>query len=107
MFSTPQIEASKVKELVESGDAIFLDIRDPMSYAQGHIPNAISVNNQNVQKILEESDKSKYHIIVCYHGNDSQSAALFFKQKGFEKAYSMMGGMAGWRMQYPELLETH
>ena len=106
MFDAPQIKLEKVKQHLDDGDAVIYDIRDPGSFAMGHIPGAIALNNQNLPEVLKTENKSSPVVIVCYHGNDSQSAALFFREQGFSTVHSMIGGMAAWRMAHPDLLET-
>lgn len=69
-----------------------IDIRDPQSYQAGHIEGAIHIDNGNVDDFLARADKSKALVVCCYHGNSSQSAADFFNQQGFVKAYSLDGG---------------
>ncbi len=106
MFGAPQIKLDKVKQHFDNKDAVIYDIRDPASFASGRIPGAIALTNQNLPEVLQKSDKSKAYVIVCYHGNDSQSAAMYFKQQGFCVVHSMVGGMEAWKMTHPELLES-
>ncbi|CRR54182.1 Thiosulfate sulfurtransferase GlpE [Pseudomonas aeruginosa] len=40
-------------------------------------------------------------MVVCYHGNSSQSAAAYFIQQGFSDVYSLDGGFELWRSVYP------
>lgn len=78
--------------------AIFVDIRDPDSYKSGHIEDAIILNDSNISEFIEKADKSKTHIIYCYHGNSSKNAMLYLQSQGFEKVFSMIGGYTEWAM---------
>ena len=81
-----------------------VDIRDMNSFNQGHIPGAINLNNDNLQNFITENEFEKPLVVVCYVGNSSQGAAEFLSSSGFETVYSLDGGMALWRTQYPELI---
>ncbi|MBT3594829.1 MAG: thiosulfate sulfurtransferase GlpE [Verrucomicrobia bacterium] len=91
-----EISAQKAQEMVEEDSANVVDIRDPGSYAAGHIPNAVSLNDGNVKEYIESADKEKPLIVCCYHGNSSRGAAEYLSQNGFKEVYSMTGGFEAW-----------
>ena len=90
------ISVKAAKEALEKREAIFADIRDPASYQVDHIPGAIHVNDENVGAFIATADKTRSHIIYCYHGNNSQGGAAYFEENGFEDVYSMAGGFSEW-----------
>jgi thiosulfate sulfurtransferase len=91
-----EISAQKAQEMVEEDSANVVDIRDRGSYAAGHIPNAVSLNDGNVKEYIESADKEKPLIVCCYHGNSSRGAAEYLSQNGFKEVYSMTGGFEAW-----------
>lgn len=93
-----RINVSQAAALVENSQALVVDIRDANAFASGHIEGATRVDNSNFQEYLSQADKTKPIIVVCYHGNSSQSAAELFNQQGFIKSYSLDGGMSGWSL---------
>ncbi|MCB9476782.1 MAG: thiosulfate sulfurtransferase GlpE [Deltaproteobacteria bacterium] len=95
-----EIDMESAKELLDGGGAIFVDVRDPMSYKQAHIPGAIHVTDSNVQEFVEQTAKSSKVIVYCYHGMTSQGGAQFFRAQGFEECYSMVGGFEAWRFRF-------
>jgi len=99
-----RISVQRAEQLINSEGAIVIDVRDPNTYAQGHIENSIRVDNSNVHSFIESSDKSKPLVVVCYHGNSSQQAAAVMAQQGFEKSYSMDGGMSEWTLTKPVVM---
>ena len=84
------VELNTAAEHWQAGDAVFADIRDPQSFAMGHIPGAQRV------------DKNAPIIVVCYHGISSQGAAEYIAAQGFTNVSSMNGGFTAWSMSYPE-----
>lgn len=91
------IDVVGLKALQEQGDVRVFDIRDPQSYALGHIPQALPLNNDNLQASLDATDKSSPVVICCYHGISSQQAAQFVASQGFSDVYSLDGGYEAWR----------
>lgn len=81
------------------GTPVVVDIRDPQSYANGHMPQAIHLNNQNFARFMEETPKDQPVVVVCYHGISSQQAADMLHQQGFVDVYSMDGGFDAWLNQ--------
>ena len=90
------ISIEDAKKLLERDDLTLIDIRDLNSFLQGHIENAIHVEDLNIDCFLKEKDKNNPILIYCYHGNSSQSAANFFSHHGFKNVLSMDEGYSGW-----------
>jgi len=95
-----QISVSDARQLINEQQALVVDIRDPGSFANGHIEGAVRIDNSNIQSFVEQADKSKPLIVVCYHGNSSQSATQVFNQQGFD-GHSLIGGMSDWSLTQP------
>ena len=102
MQEIPEISPEAAKKQHRRKAALFLDIRDPGSYAAGHIPGAVSVSDANIQEVVASTAKDRRVIIYCYHGNSSRGATAFFLEKGFDTVFSMSGGFEHWRTSYPD-----
>lgn len=95
------LSPSNAKSMLDQGNITIVDIRDTGSYEDGHIAGAVHVSNDNIEEFLETADKRKPLVVYCYHGNSSQGAASFFKEKGFGEVYSLDGGFEDWRQRFP------
>ncbi len=91
------ISVQKAQEIIASSKTTIVDIRDPGAFAQGHIAQAQSINDDNIEVFLQESDKQIPLICYCYHGFSSQRAASFFAAQGFNEVYSVDGGWEEWK----------
>ena len=78
------------------------DIRDVLSFQQGHITNATHLDNQNLAHFIKEHDFDTPLIVCCYHGNSSKNAADYLAAQGFKEVYSLNGGFTQWQAMYPE-----
>jgi len=92
-----RISPDDYRQLAASQSTTLLDIRDPQSFAQGHIDEAIHIETINLDLFVAEQPKDQPLVICCYHGISSQSAAAYFAEKGFTDVYSLDGGYAGWK----------
>ena len=92
-----EIDTQKAKELIDQGNINIVDIRDPDSFESGHIDNAVSVNDTNIEEFVSTADKNKPVLCYCYMGFSSQNACQYFKEQGFETVYSMTGGYTEWQ----------
>lgn len=104
MSEFKRIDPSTAQQLREQGAAL-VDIRDPGSYENGHIPGAVHIDNHSVQDFIARADLDKPLVVVCYHGNSSQSAAAWLAGQGFSEVYSLDGGFELWRMRFPAEIE--
>lgn len=91
-------------------EIILLDMRTGEMYQSEHIPGAIniplSINTSSFERGIEELDKSKTVIVYCQAGGASRVAADLLVQHGFERVYTMTGGMNAWKQKYPTTLTS-
>ena len=97
MVEVKEIGLEEARRLLESGETLFVDIRDKGSYQKKYIPGAFLLNETNTQEFVSQAEKSKTLVVYCYHGNMSMSGAAFLMDQGFQKVYSLAGGFDQWR----------
>jgi thiosulfate sulfurtransferase len=101
MDTFTRISVQKAHEIIGAGSRVtVIDIRDAGSFAQGHIPYAKMVNDENIETFLQEADKEMPLVCYCYHGISSQRAAGYFADQGFKEVYSIDGGWEEWKVNY-------
>lgn len=104
MPSFQRLSLDAAKNLLDTRQtAQWVDIRDALSFQQGHIPSAVRIDNDNLGDFLAKADRQAPLVVCCYHGISSQNAAQFFAGEGFNEVYSLDGGFEGWRGAFPEL----
>jgi thiosulfate sulfurtransferase len=97
------LSVDEAQEMLKKEQVTIVDIRDPQTFSEGHIPHAKSITDENVEIFVKETNKEKPLICYCYHGISSQSAAAYFAQQGFKHVYSVDGGFEEWRKAYENL----
>ncbi len=88
------IKVREASDLINNDNVTLLDIRDEESFAQGHIPNAINLSNNNIEEVIKNSDQEDNILIYCYKGISSQNVAQHFCNLGYKNIFSLEGGFA-------------
>ena len=101
MTEFKRIPPDKAQALREQG-AVIVDVRDPATFAALHISGSTHLDNHSIADFIRAADLDAPTVVVCYHGNSSQSAAAYLVSQGFTDVYSLDGGFELWRMTYPE-----
>jgi rhodanese-related sulfurtransferase len=93
-----QIVSAEVTRLINHENAEILDIRSPEEFEKGHIINAVNIEVKTLGEREKELEKykDKTLIICCGQGHESVRIARSLKMKGFEKLYSLKGGITAW-----------
>ena len=100
MTEFKRIAPEQAQSLREQGAAL-VDIRDPQTFASNHIAGSQHLDNHSLADFIAKADLDQPVIVVCYHGNSSQSAAAYLVSQGFSDVYSLDGGFELWRSTYP------
>lgn len=87
--------ANQVEELLALKPVV-LDHRDPRSYAEGHLPEALPVSDANISSLIRSKDRERPVLVYCYHGNSSRDLCKFIMQFGFKNVYNLEGGWQAW-----------
>ena len=95
------IGPKQLKKLLEEGNVIVVDIRDPEQYNEGHIPTAISIPKHEIDKNTDKLSKDK--LTIVYGCSEYCSAAAFacLTLADYEYPCVMMnGGYNAWSEFY-------
>ena len=74
-----------VKMMKDEKNYIILDVRRPDEYAEGHIPGAINVPNEEIgtAEIAKLPNKSQLILVYCRSGRRSKEAAAKLVNLGY------------------------
>jgi len=95
----PFVNTVEATRLINREDAMVIDVREPAEFAKGHILGAKNIPVSQLPSRLAELEKhkSKPLILACETGKRSGDALAALKTKGFDRAYNLAGGVAGWQ----------
>ena len=89
------VAPKRVAELLESGEAQLIDVREPYEYEAGHIAGVLHIELEHLAGQADAIDKEKPVIFQCRMGRRSALATDAFRAVGFD-AYNMRGGIQAW-----------
>jgi len=91
------VEAIEAVKLINN-DAVVIDLRSVDAFSKGHIVNARNIPSDELEAKMSnlEAMKSKSIVAVCDAGASATKAVTALRAAGFESAYGLKGGMAGW-----------
>ena len=93
-----QISSAEAQKLMESeSNYIILDVRRVDEFADGHIPNAINIPNEDIgtEEIDGLPDKNALIFVYCRSGNRSKEAAKKLALLGYTRVVEI-GGILDW-----------
>ena len=87
-----------VKMMKDEKNYIILDVRRPDEFAEGHIPGAINVPNEEIgtAEIAVLPDKSQMILIYCRSGRRSKEASEKLVKLGYTNIVEF-GGILDWK----------
>lgn len=93
----PSVSVKEAKEILKAKSALFLDVRTPGEWNEGHVSGALHIPLQELSGRISELDKHKNRdiIVYCRSGNRSSSASQILLKQGF-KVKNMTGGFMSW-----------
>ncbi len=93
------INPNEAVQLMNREKAVVVDVCSAEEFAGGHVVGAKNIPLGELEAKLSAAIKNKSTpvILVCASGMRSRRAVSVAKNLGFEKAYSLTGGMGAWR----------
>ena len=86
-------------QLMNNEDVVVLDVREASETAAGKIAKAVQIPVGAVKTRIAELDKHKGKtlLVYCKTGARSAAACKELSQHGFDKVYSLNGGLLAWQ----------
>ena len=102
-----EVTTEQLQQALRDGARV-IDVREPAEYTQGHIREAVNMPQGVLEMQLNQhpdvagyddalqriADKPLY--LICKTGGRSALAAESLERMGFDKVYSVTGGMSAW-----------
>lgn len=92
-----KISPEEAKEIMDSEEAIVLDVRTKEEFGQGHIEGAVLLSVDEISSKAEEvlKEKKAKILVYCRSGNRSATAARTLIELGYENVLDF-GGIIDW-----------
>jgi rhodanese-related sulfurtransferase len=89
----PDVDPGQAAELLERGEVVLLDVREPQEWQAGHAPRAVHLPLGRLTPAAVAQDRPV--IAICRSGNRSGKAADALAAAGV-RVHNLAGGMKAW-----------
>ena len=105
---TSEVGTFEAVQLINRRDAIVLDVRETGDFDAGHIAHARHVPEAQLTERMRELEKFKARpiIVTCRTGTRAPGVASALRQRGFQEAVALRGGIAAWQQAGMPLLKN-
>ncbi len=96
-----QVDPALILSRMEGGESlVFIDVRQAQELAAtGVVEGAIHIPSQDLPRRMEDLDKESELVVYCAAGARSLDAVMFLREKGFDNAWSLGGGLPRWESE--------
>ena len=101
-----EVEVEEVKAMLDSDKKPYLlDVREDFEVAICKLNDSTSIPMRTIAEHLDFIPRDRPVIVYCHTGGRSLKVTNFLREKGFDNATNMAGGIAAWADQYePEMV---
>ena len=96
--NTTALSPTDVTRLINHENAVVVDIRGDNDFKQGHIVNSLHLPFEQLSH--QKKKLERYHdrplIMACKNGQQGNAASRLLRKQGFDKIYSISGGLVAW-----------
>ena len=95
-------DPAAAKQILDAGDALFVDARSPEIFAEGHIPGAVSLPlgefDAQVEAFTQGVPLDRPIVTYCSGRlcQDSHTVAQLLMERGYENVVVFIDGFEGW-----------
>ena len=107
-FST--ITPEEARAMMDDGDVVILDVREPSEFATGHVPGAINVPLGEIRMgrtLPECPDLDKTVLIYCRSGRRSDIGGRIMAASGYRDVRNFLGVLCGFLQRCAVLQLLH
>jgi rhodanese-related sulfurtransferase len=90
-----ELTPTQVKEALDTGDIVLIDVREPYEWEAGRIPGATHIEIERLAARADEVPTDRPIVFHCRLGVRSAMAMQAFRASGWD-AYHLGGGIQRW-----------
>jgi rhodanese-related sulfurtransferase len=93
-----EYEPAEIKQLMDAGKVLLIDVREPAEFAAERIPGSLLYPLSTFDAALLPADETRQVVFSCAAGGRSLTAARQRLAQG-QAAAHMAGGISGWKAE--------
>jgi rhodanese-related sulfurtransferase len=98
------ITVAEAKEILDKGDCLFVDCREPNEFKMGHVPGAMNIPRGLLEFKIDKQvhNKAEKMVVYCKTGGRACLSACTLCRMGYKNVKNMSGGWLAWeKAGYP------
>lgn len=84
------------KEILDTGEAVIIDLREPAEYEEGHVAGAVNIPLRTLADNLELVPADKPVVVYCASGHRAGMGTSALRLLGYDNVRSFAPGIKGW-----------
>lgn len=92
-----EVTVRALAEVIKTGRARLIDVREPHEYRAGHVPGAELMTMATVPLRIADLPHNEKLYVICESGARSFQVCAYLEQHGYQ-AVTVQGGTGAWRM---------
>lgn len=102
-----QIDVTSARDLLATGNATLLDVREPFEHAICQVPGSLLLPMREVASALAGLPRDRPLLVLCHHGSRSQRVTHYLRANGFARAINIGGGIDAWAAELDPTLQRY
>jgi hydroxyacylglutathione hydrolase len=99
---TGELSAEALRQMLQKGEIMLLDVREPREWEQGIVEGAKLIYVGKLKDKLDEVPRGKPIASMCSVGHRGSLGASILQKAGFRDVYNVLGGFTAWKNdKYP------
>jgi rhodanese-related sulfurtransferase len=90
------VSPTELQQRLTNGGCQLIDVREPVEYAEGHLPGSKLMPLGSLEQHSAELDKEAPLVLVCKSGMRSAQAQAKLQALGFHNVVNLAGGLMAW-----------
>ena len=108
LIGAAEMTVHELKARIDAGTApMVLDVREPFEFAICSIPGARLIPLGELLQRLDELDPGAEMVVQCKSGRRSANAVGMLRERGFDRAVNLTGGILNWINEIDPLLQRY
>jgi len=99
-----EVSVSEAKGMLDKGECVFLDCREPKEFKMGHVPGAVNIPRGLMEWKVSKKipDKNAKIVVYCKVGGRGCLSACTLCRMGYKNVVNIAGGWKAWeKAGYP------
>ena len=89
-------DIEKFKEVLDTGEAVLIDVRETSEYEEGHIPGAVNIPLRTLAQNLDKVPTDAPVMVYCASGHRAGMATTALRTLGYDNVRAYPPGWKGW-----------